>query len=189
MIRVALLDDHPAVRAGIQAILAPESDIRLVGSACSELELWPLLKCTHPAVVVLDLHHPGRDGLALSLQIKCQPEPPAVLLYSARTPAGLTVAATVAGADAIINKSSTAVTLLTAIRAVARNGRTIAPISPHVKADAAARLDPADHAILAMRVVGVSPLEIAQTLGIPDTTITHRIAAIVAKLEPLQSPA
>jgi DNA-binding NarL/FixJ family response regulator len=156
---------------------------------CSELELWPLLKCTHPAVVVLDLHHPGRDGLALSLQIKSQPDPPAVLLYSARTPTRLTVAATVAGADAIINKSSTAVTLLTAIRAVARNGRTIAPISPHVKADAAARLDPADHAILAMRVVGVSPLEIAHTLGIPDTRITHRIAAIVAKLEPLQSPA
>jgi hypothetical protein len=58
-----------------------------------------------------------------------------------------------------------------------------------MQADAAARLDPADHAILAMRVAGDSPTEIAATLGIPDTTIAHRIAAIVATLEPLRSPA
>ena len=101
MIRVAFLDDHPAVRAGLQAILATEPDLRLVGSAAGEHELWPLLARTHPAVVILDLHHPGRDGLALCLQIKRQPAAPAVLLYSANTPAGLLVAAAVAGADAV----------------------------------------------------------------------------------------
>ena len=130
MIRVAFLDDHPAVRAGLQAILATEPDLRLVGSA-----------------------------------------------------------AAVAGADAIVSKSSAAATLIEAIRAVARNPRTIPRISSQMKADAAARLDPADHAILAMRVAGDSPVEIAATLGVPDATIAHRIAAIVAKLEPLRSAA
>jgi hypothetical protein len=101
----------------------------------------------------------------------------------------LVVAAAVAGADAIVSKSSAAATLVEAIRAVARNPRTIPRISPQMKADAAARLDPADHAILAMRVAGDSPVEIAATLGVPDTTIAHRIAAIVAKLEPLRSAA
>jgi hypothetical protein len=57
MVRVAFLDDHPAVRAGQQAILATE---------------------------------------------------PAVLLYSAYTPAAPVVAAAVAGADAIVSKSSAA---------------------------------------------------------------------------------
>jgi DNA-binding NarL/FixJ family response regulator len=189
MIRVAFLDDHPAVRAGLQAILATEPDLRLVGFAAGEHELWPLLERTHPAVVILDLHHPGRDGLALCLQIKRQPDAPAVLLYSAYTPAALIVAAAVAGADAIVSKSSAAATLVEAIRAVARNPRTIARISPQMKADAAARLDPADHAILAMRVAGDSPVEIAATLGVTDATIAHRIAAIVAKLEPLRSAA
>jgi DNA-binding NarL/FixJ family response regulator len=189
MIRVAFLDDHPAVRAGLQAILATEPDLRLAGSAAGEHELWPLLERTHPAVVILDLHHPGRDGLALCLQIKHQPDAPAVLLYSAYTPAALVVAAAVAGADAIVSKSSAAATLVEAIRAVARNPRTIPRISPQMKAEAAARLDPADHAILAMRVAGDSPVEIAATLGVPDATIAHRIAAIVAKLEPLRSAA
>jgi DNA-binding NarL/FixJ family response regulator len=111
------------------------------------------------------------------------------LLYSAYTPAALVVAAAVAGADAIVSKSSAAATLVEAIRAMARNPRTIPRISPQMKADAAARLDPADHAILAMRVAGDSPVEIAATLGVPDTTIAHRIAAIVATLEPLRSAA
>jgi NTE family protein len=124
MIRVAFLDDHPAVRAGLHAILATEPD--------------------------------------------------------------LLVAAAVAGADAIVGKSSATATLVEAIPAVARNPRTIPQISPQMKADAAARLDPADHAIL---VAGDSPVEIAATLGVPDATIADRIAAIVAKLEPLRSAA
>jgi DNA-binding NarL/FixJ family response regulator len=33
MIRVAFLDDHPAVRAGLQAILATEPNVQLVGFA------------------------------------------------------------------------------------------------------------------------------------------------------------
>jgi DNA-binding NarL/FixJ family response regulator len=189
MIRVAHLDDHPAIRAGLDAILAPQPDLQLVGSAADEHELWPLLKHTHPAVAILDLHHPGRDGLALCLQIKLQPDPPAVVLYSASTPAALIVAATVAGADAILSKSSAPATLLEAIRTVAHNPHPSPPISPQLKADAAARLDPADHAILAMRVAGDTPTEIAATLGIPHTTIANRIAAIVAKLEPVPTAA
>jgi DNA-binding NarL/FixJ family response regulator len=88
----------------------------------------------------------------------------------------------VAGADALVGKSSPAATLLEAIRTVARNRRPVPPITPRMKAAAAAMLDPADHAILAMRVAGDSPAEIAATLGIPDGTIANRIAAIVARL-------
>jgi DNA-binding NarL/FixJ family response regulator len=44
IVRVALLDDHPAIRAGLQAILATEPDLRLVGSAAGEHELWPLVR-------------------------------------------------------------------------------------------------------------------------------------------------
>jgi DNA-binding NarL/FixJ family response regulator len=189
MIRVAILDDHPAVRAGLQAILAAEPDPQAVGSAAGDHELWPLLKRTRPAIVVLDLHDPGRDGLALCLRIKRQPDPPAVLLYSAYTPAALVVAAAVAGADAIVSKSDTAATLVQAIRAVARNPHALPAISPQMKADAAAKLDPTDHAILAMRVAGDLPVAIASTLGVPEPAIAKRIAAIVAQLEPLRSAA
>jgi hypothetical protein len=32
MIRVALLDEHPAVRAGVEAILAPQTDLQPEGN-------------------------------------------------------------------------------------------------------------------------------------------------------------
>jgi CheY-like chemotaxis protein len=43
--------------------------------------------------VVLDLHHPGRDGLRLCLAIKLQPHPPAVVIYSASNGDALVVTA------------------------------------------------------------------------------------------------
>jgi DNA-binding NarL/FixJ family response regulator len=52
MIRVAFLDDHPAVRAGLQAIRTTEPDVRLVGSAAGEHELWFYSAYTPAALVV-----------------------------------------------------------------------------------------------------------------------------------------
>jgi hypothetical protein len=58
-----------------------------------------------------------------------------------------------------------------------------------MKAEAAARLDPADHAILAMRIAGESPVDIAATLGVPDARMADRIAAIVSVLDPARGVA
>jgi DNA-binding NarL/FixJ family response regulator len=166
--RVAVLDDHPAVRAGVAAILGPKPDLVLVGSAADEEELWPLLRRARPSVVVLDLHHPGRDGLTLCLQIKRGLHPPAVVLYSATTtPAELVVAAAVAGADAVVRKSATARELVEAIRAAAE-----APDAP------------ADHAVLAMRLAGDSPAAIGAMLGLTVAAVADRIREIVARLMP-----
>jgi DNA-binding NarL/FixJ family response regulator len=184
MIRVAFLDDHPAVRAGLETILAPEPDLELVGLAAEEDELWPLIRRTHPDVIVLDAHHPGRDGLTLGLEIKHRLQPPAVVLYSATTPATLVVAAAVAGVNAVVSKASDNGALLEAIRAVANAPRPLPPTTPQMKAEAATRLDPADHAILAMRLAGHTLADIGETLWLPVAAIADRIAAIVATLAP-----
>jgi DNA-binding NarL/FixJ family response regulator len=182
MIRVAVLDDHPAVRAGLEAILAAEPDLIPVGSAADEEGLWPLLRRTQPDVVVLDVHHPGRDGLALCLDIKRRLHAPAVVLYAATTPDALVVAGLVAGVDAVVGKSSSAAALLEAIRQVARGPRLLPPLSRQMRTGAAARLDPADHAILAMRLAGDSGADIGAILGRPTPEVAERIAAIVTEL-------
>jgi DNA-binding NarL/FixJ family response regulator len=182
MIRVAVLDDHPAVRAGLHAILEPEPDLVAVGSAADEEEVWPLLRRAQPAVIVLDVHHPGRGGLELCLQIKSALQPPAVVLYSATTPASLVVAAAVAGADAVVGKSSSTLELLEAIRTVAHTPRPRPAVAAPQRAEAAAMLDPFDHAILAMRLAGDSPAAIAGTLSLPVAEIAERIGVIVSSL-------
>jgi DNA-binding NarL/FixJ family response regulator len=170
------------VRAGLEAIVEREPDLALVGSAASEHELWALLGRTRPAVVVLDLHHPGRDGMALALRIKRRRSGPRVVLYSASADGALLVPATLAGVDAIVDKSRTADDLVAAIRAVARDGRALAPVSLRARGRAAALLEPALRPILAMRLAGTAPEDIAATLGLAPWELARRMAAIVARL-------
>jgi DNA-binding NarL/FixJ family response regulator len=180
IIRIAVLDDHPMVRAGLRAILAAEPDLQAVGFAADEAELRVLLARTRPDVVVLDLYHPGRDGLTLALDLTRRPDAPRVVLYSASV--GL-VAATVAGADAVVSKSADTRTLLEEIRAA----RPRPQVSRGMRAAAAAKLDVGDHAIFAMRLAGDTSEEIADTLGLSVTEVADRTSAIVATLAPARA--
>lgn len=182
MISVALIDDHPAVRAGVEVMLAPQPDVQLVGAAAGEPEIWFLLQVAFPTVVVLDLHHPGRDGLALCLDIKRRSTPPAVVLYSASVTPGLAAAAAVAGADGIVGKAAPAEDLIAAIRAAAQPHEAGLLVRTGLMADAAAALDPADHGILAMRLAGNGASEIAATFRRPLREIEARIESIVRQL-------
>ncbi len=76
MIRVLIIDDHSAMRTGLEAALKRSPDIVPVGAGSDELELWPLLKRTAPDVVLLDYHLPGQDGLILCHRLKSMTLPP-----------------------------------------------------------------------------------------------------------------
>ena len=70
MIRLALLDDHPAVLAGLQRLLAPARDMEVLGAAADEVALARALRGRRPDVLIVD-YDPGRgDALALCRRIK-----------------------------------------------------------------------------------------------------------------------
>jgi DNA-binding NarL/FixJ family response regulator len=185
-IRILLLYDYSVVRAGIGAIVASEPDLELAAAAGSTQELWPLLHKTRPHVVLLDLHHPGRDGLSIALRIKRRPEAPAVVLHSRNADDATVVGAALAGADAVVSKSSPTESLLEAIRAVVLTPHPLPRVSLRMRREAAARLDPADRPILAMRLAGYAPGEIAEALRLPARAVRDRLAAIIAGLEPVR---
>ena len=189
LIRVAALDDHAAVRAGLDAILGSAPGIVSVGSARGEAELYWLLQRTDPSVLILDVYHPGLHGLALSVRLKRRSARPRIVLYSGRGGQLLTVAAAVAGVDAVVAKSDSEQALLEAIRNAARDGNPPQTVSLGLQKRAAARIDPADHPILAMRLAGNSWTEIAATLRLPATAVSERGAAIAVRLAATPSPA
>lgn len=183
MIRILLVDDHPALRAGLTAVLRAEPGLVPLGTAASEEELWPALHRTKPDVVVLDYHVPPADGLQLCRRIKRSMPPPRVLLYSAYADASLVIPSMLAGADGVVNKGAPAAELYDAIRTVARGDRVIPPLSRELLDDANNRLDSDDLPILGMALDGTPENEIARTLGLSADEMTHRMDRMISTLK------
>jgi DNA-binding NarL/FixJ family response regulator len=183
MIRILLVDDHPALRAGLTAVLRAEPGLVPLGTAADEEELWPALNRTKPDVVVLDYHVPPADGLQLCRRMKRQIPAPKVLLYSAYADAQLVIPAQLAGADGVVNKGAPAAELYDAIRTVARGERVMPPLSRELLDDASGRLDSEDLPILGMALDGTPESEIARTLGVSNEDLTRRLDRMISRLK------
>jgi DNA-binding NarL/FixJ family response regulator len=183
MIRVAIIDDHPAVRLGLESALRSEPGLVPVGAAEQPEDLPPLLYRTRPDVVLVDYHLPRRDGLSVCQQIKSDIPTPAVLLYSAYADASLVVPAIIAGADGIVPKSVPSRQLFEAIRTVAKGGTALPPISPDLLQLASRCLEPEDLPVLGMLVNHIARRDIADTLGISPDDLAGRIAAMLDRLK------
>jgi DNA-binding NarL/FixJ family response regulator len=181
-IRVAIVDDHQAVRAGLNALLTTEPGIRPVGDADRAEAVWPLLYRTAPDVVLLDYQLPGSDGLSICRRLKSDAPAPAVVLYSAFADASLIVPAIVAGADGIVHKGSPAQQLFEAVRTAAEGGSAMPPVPPHLLQAAASALAPRDVPILHMLIERASLRDIAASLEHSPEQLHRQIAGMLAAL-------
>jgi DNA-binding NarL/FixJ family response regulator len=126
MIRVLVVDDHPVLRAGLEAVLRTEPGFVCVGTAADGHELRAALGQTRPDVVLLDWRLGDEDGLALCRTLRAGPAPPEVVLYTATADPGLDGQAQAAGAHAVVEKSADIDDLFDTLRLAARGGRQAA---------------------------------------------------------------
>jgi DNA-binding NarL/FixJ family response regulator len=187
MIRVAVVDDHHAVRLGLHTALRSEPGLVPVGTASGAAELGPLLYRTAPDVVLLDFHLDGEDGLTICRRLKSEVPAPAVVLYSAYADSSLLVPAIVAGADGVVHKGVPALQLFEAIRQVARGASALPPVSAPLREAAAVALDPRDLPILSMLIDHTAPADIVATLGIEHRQLNRRIERMLTALRPGRS--
>ena len=183
MIRILIVDDHPALQAGLTAVLRAEPGFVPLGTADSEFELWPAITRTRPDVVLLDYHLPPTDGLALCRRLKRLVPAPAVLLFSAYADANLAIAARLAGADGLVNKAASAAELRDAIRTVAKGGEVMPPVTRELLDAATAQLEPDDLPILGMALDGTPHAEIAETLRVDAEELATRVDGMIGRLK------
>jgi DNA-binding NarL/FixJ family response regulator len=180
--RVAILDDHAAVRLGLERVIRREPRLLLVGAAANARDVSHLLASEEVDVAVVDYELSEGNGLVVCQRLKQRPNPPAVLVYSAYAGPGLMVPAAIAQADAVINKAEPVSELLDAIRRVARGERLLPPLPPELMEAAQARLDVDDLPIVAMLISGATLPEIAETLALEVSDVARRARRIIGRL-------
>ena len=184
MLNVAILDDHPAVLAGLRRLIESEPDLTVMAAAATAPELALELDGMRPDVLVLDDDLARGDGLAHCLRIKNRARPPTVVIYSAYVAPSLALAAHVAQADGLIDKAEPVWALVTAIRRVA-DGQTVIPaVSRPAYEAAVAQLDDEDLPILAMLLDGEPLPAIAKALRTDRAEVAWRAQRIIGRLRP-----
>jgi DNA-binding NarL/FixJ family response regulator len=183
MIRIVVIDDHPALRAGVRTVIDSEPGLVYAGESDGREEsVWPLLRRTRPDLVLLDYHLPTTDGLQLCHHIKRGLTPPRVLVYSAYASPPLALPAMLANADGLIDKGLPARDLYESIRIVCRGERLIPEVSRYLLAEALEQLDEDDRPIVGMLLDGASDAEIAGVLRCEASDVEHATRRILARL-------
>jgi DNA-binding NarL/FixJ family response regulator len=180
--RIVVLDDHPAVRLGLERVLQREPGFRLVAALEDQRHLIDLVDRQSVDVVLLDFELARGDGLALCQRLKQRDQPPRVLIYSAYAGPGLVVPAAIAQADAVISKSEPVPELLDAIRRVARGERLIALPAGDLLAAATARVDPQDAPVVPLLLHGATVADIADALAIDEQEVVRRTRRVIGRL-------
>jgi DNA-binding NarL/FixJ family response regulator len=184
MIRIALLDDHPPVRAGLQRLLEHTREMEVLAAAGDEVALARELDGRCPDVLILDYDLARGDALALCRRIKHRRAPLRVLIYTAYASPALAIAARAAQADGIVAKSAPPSALLDAIRRLAAGEPVLPDIAREDLAAAVARLHDDDVALFAMLLDRRPPETIAHALGADERDVARRAVNIVGRLRP-----
>jgi DNA-binding NarL/FixJ family response regulator len=197
MIRVAIVDDHDLVRAGLRAILEQDPLFQIAGETGDGQEAIRMAASLKPDVMLMDIHLPGRLGglEATEAIVKDTPDVKVIVLTQYENREYIRRAIRI-GARGYLLKSSVASQLKEAIRAVHAGQRYLHPSvadelvdlvtsgrSVQDAEDDYERLTTREKQVFKLLAEGKTSREIAKYLTISlKTAMTHR-TNIMEKLQ------
>jgi NarL family two-component system response regulator LiaR len=188
---VVLVEDHALTRAGLRTALEA-GGYAVVAEAADGIAGEAAILRLRPAVAVIDIGLPGKDGIALTGSIKASAPQTRVVILTMHDLDEEVIAALAAGADAYCVKSSDPATVIDAVRIVAGGGAYFDPQVAHVvlrRLGAPAPLPagrspltPRELDVLRLIADGVGNTEIAERLHLGLGTVKGHIRDILEKL-------
>lgn len=135
MIRIALVDDHAMVRAGLRQFFSDHIDLQVVAEAANGREAMQLARGEDIDVMVMDISMPDQSGVDVLKAIKLRwPELP-VLILSSFPEAHYATTLLRQGASGYLNKDCDPQDIVGAIRTVYRGRKYISPGVAELLAD------------------------------------------------------
>ena len=191
-IRVAIVEDDRVVRENLALLVNAAPGFSCVASCGSAEEAWQMLPKVVPEVVLMDIHLPGRSGIACVARLRSQLPQTQVIMLTIEEDTELIFDSLKAGATGYLVKHVAPSEILAAVADVHRGG---APMSSHIarkvvtafrqssaSGDADPPLSPREEEVLRLLAKGHRSKEIADELGVAVGTVNTYIRHIYDKL-------
>ena len=187
MITVALVDDDPMVRTGLNFILKGEDGIDVAWQASDGAEALTTLHDRPVDVVLLDVRMPGLDGLATLEELRGWQTRPRVIVLTTFNTDDYVVRALKLGADAFLLKDADPARLVEAIQRVAAGENVLAPDVTRtlitVATDAPTAGDPSARALVAALTERAREVAVLMTQGLTNNQIGTRLHLSLASVK------
>ncbi len=194
MKRVALIDDHGLVRAGLRALVQDQPGYEVVAEGADGSEVHGILTRLKPDILLLDISMKHMSGLDALRQWRAEFPSVQILILSMHTTADYVLQALRLGASGYLLKDAAAQELELALGALSRNESYLSPGIAQTAIQsavieggqrtqpAAPSLTPRQLEILRLIVRGVSTRDIANGLGLSVKTVDAHRAQIMDRL-------
>jgi DNA-binding NarL/FixJ family response regulator len=202
VIRVAVADDQPLVRAGFGALVNHADDLEFVGAAADGEAAIELARNDRPDVLLMDVRMPHLDGIEATRRITADPELAGVRVVILTTfdLDEYVFGALRAGASGFLLKDVTPERLVDAIRVVAAGDALLAPSVTRRLVErfagtpgapgGGAQTDPAalrllterEREVLGLVARGLSNAEIGESIHVSHATAKTHVGRILTKL-------
>lgn len=195
VIHVVIADDHPIFRHGLRQIIETDAQLVVVAEASDGEQACRALGELRPAVAVLDLTMPLKDGFEVARAARDARLPTALVFLTMHKDEHYLKAALEVGVKGYVLKDSAVSEIVGCIRAVAAGQEYVSPalssllIRRSKDADTLARerpvldqLTPTERRILKLIAQGLTSRVIADSLSIGVRTVEHHRNNVAAKL-------
>lgn len=183
-IRVMLVDDHPAFRKGLAALISTENDLEVVAETGDGNEAIELFRRHKPDITLMDLRLPGMGGVEATIAIRKEfPDARVIVLTTFDMDEDI-YRAMDSGAKSYLLKDTPEDELAATIRAVYAGEEKLAPKLAERLAQRQKRpeLSQREMEVLQLLVRGRSNKEIASSLFITEDTVKAHLKTLFVKL-------
>ena len=184
-IRVMLVDDHPAFRKGMAALIESEPDLSVVAETGDGRDALQVYRAKKPDVVLMDLRLPGLGGVEATLAIRKEfPDARVIVLTTFDTDEDI-FRAIPSGAKSYLLKDTPDDELATAIRGVHAGKQILSDKLSRRLAERQQRpeLTQREMDVLQMLIKGRSNREIGTALFLCEDTVKAHFKTLFAKLK------